>query len=150
MIESGSWVKSFDQEISERPEIIWKVITDVSRWNLWNAGVIAIEIEGPFASGTWFAMTLPNNEVLRAKLIDVQEPLHFVDETWIGETVVWVEHRIDFLAMQRCRVTFTAKAEGPEATAIGEGVTADFPEVLAELAKYIEARFSNEGQEKSS
>ena len=90
--------------------------------------------------GVLFSMILPDNEVIRSQLIDASAPLHFVDATWIGETVVQVIHSIEPLPMDRCRVTFTANAEGPEAQDIGDGASADFPEVLASLAKFIEKR----------
>jgi uncharacterized protein YndB with AHSA1/START domain len=135
-----SWSRSYCQEITASPEKVWAVLADVSTWKEWNAGVEAIEIEGSFASGVWFSMVLPDNEVIRSQLIDVSAPLRFVDATWIGETVVRVIHSIELLPMDRCRATFTANAEGPEAQDIGDGASADFPEVLASLAKYVEKR----------
>ena len=135
-----SWSRSYCQEITASPEKVWAVLADVATWKEWNAGVGAIEIEGPFSTGVWFSMVLPDNEVIRSQLIDVSAPLHFVDATWIGETVVRVTHSIEPLPMDRCRVTFTANAEGPEAQDIGDGASADFPEVLASLAKYVEKR----------
>jgi len=134
------WSRSYCQEITANPEKVWAVLADVSTWKEWNAGVRAIEIEGPFFTGVWFTMVLPDNEVIRSQLIDVSAPLRFVDATWIGETVVQVTHSIEPLPMGRCRVTFTANAEGPEAQDIGDGASADFPEVLASLAKYLEKR----------
>ena len=137
---STSWSRSYCQEITASPEKVWAVLADVFTWKEWNAGVRAIEIENTFSTGGWFSMVLPDNEVIRSQLIDVSAPLRFVDETWIGETVVRVTHSIEPLPMDRCRVTFTANTEGPDAQDIGDGASADFPEVLASLANYAEEK----------
>ncbi|WP_027184660.1 SRPBCC family protein [Desulfovibrio inopinatus] len=135
-----SWSRSFDQEIKVNSAMLWKVLSDVSTWKDWNPGVQDITIDGPFETGVWFSMVLPDNEVIRSQLVDVQSPRSFVDETKIDETVIQVKHSIEPLTEERCCVTFAVKAEGPEAHPIGEGASGDFPEVLASLACYLEEK----------
>ena len=94
-------------------------------------------MEGDFATGTWFSMRLPDNELIRTQLIDVVTLQRFVDETWIGATVIRVEHRLEALAADRCRVVYAVSATGPDAATIAPAVSADFPEVLAGLEQYL-------------
>lgn len=137
MNTSTSWNKSYSNNISATPEAIWLVLTDIFNWKLWNRGVKSSQMEGDFVSGTWFSMELPDGEIIHSQLIDVFEPLHFIDETWIGETVVRVEHGIEPLARNVCRVVYAIRVKGTDAQAIGEMVSSDFPDVLAGLAKYV-------------
>jgi len=121
------------------PEQIWAIFQDVSGWKRWNAGIEQVEIEGPFATGTWFSMTPPGQEALRTKLIDVRESERFVDETQVGGLVITVTHRIERMATNVTRVVYAVEAKGPGAAEIGPAIAADFPEVLAALVELAEA-----------
>jgi hypothetical protein len=44
-------------ETQASPERVWRIWSDVSTWPDWNPDVLAIEIDGPFASGTTGRMT---------------------------------------------------------------------------------------------
>jgi len=122
------------------PETVWSILADTSRWSEWNAGVRAIALEGPFATGSWFRMTLPDGEEIRSQLVAVEAPECFVDETWIEQTVVRVTHTVGATASGGSRVVFAIAVEGPDAAAVGEGVSADFPDVLRALAAFAERR----------
>lgn len=86
MIKNNVWDKSFELDVGNAPEQIWQAFADTSNWKQWNSGVKSIKIEGPFVSGTWFSMELPEGEIIRSQLIDVSEGKHFIDETWVGVT----------------------------------------------------------------
>jgi len=133
-VKNETWQKEFSIETEASAETIWKLFQDVPGWRQWNAGIESIEIDGPFAQGTWFSMTPPGEETLRSLLIDVRENECFVDETRVGELVVRVAHRIERLGLHRSRVTYAVDAQGQEAAVVGPMVAADFPEVLSALA----------------
>lgn len=137
-IAQETWSKVFSVETTATAEAIWKIFRDVPGWKSWNAGIESIELEGPFASGTWFAMKTPGQDVFRSRLIDVRENECFVDETRVGPLVVEVEHRIQSLGPQRTRVTYALVATGPDASEIGPAIASDFPDVLAALAALAE------------
>jgi hypothetical protein len=40
-------------------------------------------------------MALPDGDIIRSQLTDVSEDKYFIDETWLDETRVKVEHRIE-------------------------------------------------------
>jgi len=123
-------------DISASPEAIWKRFADVPGWKRWNAGIEDIRIEGPFSKGTEFTMKPPGQDALTSKLVDVAENERFVDETRVGDLVVLVTHALKKIA-GGTRVTYAIEARGPEAEHIGPAISADFPEVLAALAREV-------------
>jgi len=94
-------------------------------------------MDGNFATGTHFAMELPDGVIIQSKLISVVEKQHFIDESRLGETVIQVEHRIDSIGKKKSRVIYAVSVQGPESQVIGEAVSEDFPSVIESLDKYI-------------
>lgn len=137
MSKDNYWNKSYELDVSSTPKKIWKAFIDTSNWKQWNPGVKSIKLEGPFLAGTWFSMELPEGDIIRSQLIDVSEDKHFIDETLIGETLVRVEHRIEALRSGQCKFIYAISTQGPDAQALGEGISSDFPDVMAGLAKYL-------------
>jgi hypothetical protein len=148
MNDDNVWQGEYAVETSATAETIWSIFRDVPGWKTWNAGIEQIEIDGPFAAGTWFTMTPPGEEALRSQLIDVRENACFIDETRVGDLVIKVAHRIesiadsdvDSLGPARTRIVYAVDAQGPQASEIGPAVASDFPEVLASLAKLAETK----------
>ena len=138
MNDESTWRSEYAIETTASPETIWSIFRDVPAWKNWNAGIAQIAIDGPFTSGTWFTMTPPGEEPLRSQLVDVRENVCFVDETRVGELAILVAHRIEPLGPARTRIVYAVDASGPQAAEIGPAVSADFPEVLASLAKLAE------------
>ena len=138
--EYETWQHEYGIETSATPTVIWQIFCDVPGWKSWNAGIEQIEIDGPFATGTWFTMKPPAQDPLRSKLIEVRENACFVDETRVADLVIAVAHSIKPLGPGRTRINYAVDARGPEASKIGPAVAADFPEVLASLAKLAERR----------
>jgi hypothetical protein len=140
MDDGHVWRHEYAIETSAPGETIWRIFQDVPGWKNWNAGIEQIEIDGPFAVGTWFTMKPPGEDALRSQLIDVRENVCFVDETRVGDLIIKVAHRIEPLGSARTRIVYAVDAEGPQAAEIGPAVASDFPEVLASLARLAEAR----------
>lgn len=140
MDDGQVWRHEYAIETSASAETIWSIFRDVSGWKNWNAGIEEIDIDGPFAAGTWFTMKPPGEDVLRSQLIDVRENVCFVDETRVGDLAIKVAHRIEPLGSARTRIVYAVDANGPQASEIGPAVASDFPEVLASLVKLAEAK----------
>jgi hypothetical protein len=137
IMTKSTWNAEHSTETTASAEAIWALFRDVAGWTAWNAGIERVELEGPFAEGTWFTMKPPHQDALRSRLVDVREGDRFTDETRVGDLVVTVAHRIEDLGARR-RVTFALDAAGPAAEHIGPAIAADFPAVLAALAKRAE------------
>ena len=144
MSDENTWRTEYAVEISATAETIWSIFRDVAAWKNWNAGIEQIDIEGPFATGTWFTMKPPGEEALRSQLVDVRENVCFVDETRVGDLAILVAHRIEPLGPERTRIVYAVDAHGPQASEIGPAVSADFPEVLASLSRLAEAKSGKE------
>ncbi|MEH2490317.1 SRPBCC family protein [Bradyrhizobium sp. AZCC 2230] len=140
MSDENTWRGEYAVETSATAETIWSIFRDVPGWKTWNAGIEQIEIDGPFATGTWFTMKPPGEEALRSQLIDVRENSCFIDETRVGDLTIKVAHRIEPLGSTRTRIVYAVDAKGPQAAEIGPAVASDFPEVLASLARLAEGR----------
>ena len=125
MNEQQVWRGEYGIEVAAAAEIIWGIFRDVPAWKTWNPGVEQIDIDGPFASGTWFTMKPPGEDPLRSRLVDVRENECFVDETRLGELAVTVAHRIRPLASGRTHIVYAVEAVGPEASVIGPAVRSE-------------------------
>jgi hypothetical protein len=110
----------------------------VGSWTQWNAGIERVELEGPFASGTWFTMQSPGQDPMRSRFLEVEKNRGFVDETRAGDLVVRVAHRLEAATPGRTRIVYSVTATGPRAAEIGPAVSSDFPQVLAALATFAE------------
>jgi|SRR5581483_4578307 len=140
MTDQEQWSAEFSGETSAAPAAIWALFRDVPGWKSWNAGIEAIEMEGPFQAGTWFKMKPPGQDIVRSKLIDVRENECFVDETRVGDLCVRVEHRIEPLGLRRTRVIYSLHATGAGAAQIGPMICSDFPDVIGSLVARAEER----------
>ena len=140
MSDENFWRGQYAIETSAIAETVWTIFRDVPGWKSWNAGIEQIDIDGPFANGTWFTMKPPGEEALRSQLIEVRENACFVDETRVGDLVIRVSHRIETIGPARTRIVYAVDARGPQASEIGPAVASDFPDVLASLAKLAETR----------
>lgn len=128
-------------ETTVSPKQVWSLLSDVSTWRSWNAGIEAVALEGPFASGTWFTMKPPGQEAMRSQLLDVRANQAFVDETRLDGLVVRVTHRLEPVA-SGTRITYLLEAEGPGADEAGPAIASDFPEVLRALVAAAHKRAS--------
>jgi uncharacterized protein YndB with AHSA1/START domain len=132
------WTHEDSIETSAPPARVWELFSNVARWKDWNAGIESIELHGPFAEGTTFAMQSPGQEDLTSTLIEVIPNESFTDETVVDETRVLVRHNLVPLASGRTRIINSTQITGPGATEIGLMVASDFPEVLAALKNLAE------------
>lgn len=139
MSTENVWNHAYTLTIDSNPQVIWQAFTDTANWKRWNPGVVSIHAEGPFVTGTWFTMELPDGDSIRSQLVDVCDEKYFIDETWVDQTRVVVEHRIEPSSSDQSRVVYAISTEGPDAQVFGEGISADFPEVIAGLAQYLAA-----------
>lgn len=140
--EHHTWHTEHCIDTTATPDAIWAIFRDVPGWKAWNSGIEQIELEGPFAEGSWFTMKPPGQDPLRSRLAEVRENERFVDETRVADLVVTVAHRIERVGPGRTRVTYAVDATGPGASEIGPAIASDFPEVLRALAALAQGRLS--------
>jgi hypothetical protein len=137
--EPECWEQDHAIEVNASADAIWALLRDRSGWKKWNDGIEKIEFDGPFEAGQRFVMTPPGSAPLVCRLLEVRENAGFVDETRVGDLRVFVDHRIEVLDAQRCRVVFSMQAFGRGCEEIGPAAAADFPAVLKNLALLAES-----------
>ncbi|AMO99327.1 polyketide cyclase / dehydrase and lipid transport family protein [Collimonas arenae] len=132
------WTHEESIETTATPARIWELFSNVPGWVKWNSGIESIQIHGPFAHGTTFAMRIPGDISFTSVLTEVRENESFTDETVIEGTRVLVHHKIVPLASGRTKVIYSTEVTGPAAAEFGPMVTADFPDVLGALKNIAE------------
>ena len=136
------WEYEHSVETTAAPEALWQHWSDMATWPQWNAGIEVIDVEGPFAVGTTFTMTPPGDEAIRMRLVEIKPGESFTDEMDAGDFVVRTQHRLELTAAGLTRIVYRTEITGEAADHIGPElgpqITADFPEVLAALAKLAE------------
>jgi hypothetical protein len=134
MTSSFTYTHSLDSDVPA--EAIWSLYEDVTTWPSWDAQAELVVRDGPFAAGTTGTMKFVGQDPLRYELTKVEPLREWVDETPVGELVVRVSHRLEQLDGSRLRLTYAAEVDGPTADAaraLGEGITADFPDTMRSL-----------------
>jgi uncharacterized protein YndB with AHSA1/START domain len=136
------WEYEYSVETIAAPEALWRHWSDMAAWPQWNDGIESIDVEGPFAVGMAFTMTPPGDEPIRMRLVEIKPGESFTDEMDAGDFAVRTEHRLEPAAGGLTRIVYrteiTGEAAGPIGPQLGPQITADFPEVLAALAKRAE------------
>ena len=136
------WEYEYSVETSASRAAIWEHWADVAAWPRWNDGIEKLEIHGPFAVGTTFTMTPPGDDPVHMSLTEICPGELFTDEADGGDFVVRTIHKLEPADDGRTRIVYRTEITGPAAAEIGPQIgpeiTADFPEVLAALAKLAE------------
>lgn len=133
------WQHEHSVETTAAPEALWRHWSDMATWPQWNDGIEIIDVEGPFEVGTTFTMTPPADESIKMRLVEIKPGESFTDEMDAGNFVVRTEHRLEPAAGGLTRIVYRTEITGEAADHIGPElgpqITADFPAVLAALAK---------------
>ncbi|KPA91248.1 SRPBCC family protein [Pseudomonas sp. RHF3.3-3] len=129
---------SYNHETHASAATIWAFFEAVHLWKDWNAGVHSCALDGPFATGTWMTMVLPDQEVIRSQLVEVNAPIGFTDETVLGDITVRVRHEIMPLANGNHLIVYSIEVTGEGAEEVCAQVSSDFPDVLRALVARAE------------
>jgi uncharacterized protein YndB with AHSA1/START domain len=143
------WEYEYRLETSAAPEALWRHWADMASWPQWNDGIETITVDGPFEVGTMFTMTPPGDEPILMRLAEIKPGESFTDEMDAGDFVVRTEHRLEPAAQTPSglrpsgagrtsivyRTEITGEAAGQVGPELGPQITADFPEVVAALAR---------------
>jgi hypothetical protein len=134
------WEYEYSHQTSADAAALWRHWADMAAWPQWNDGIETIDVEGPFAVGTVFTMTPPGDEPIRMRLVEIEPGSSFTDEMDAGDFVVRTEHRLEPGGLTRIvyRTQITGEAAGHVGPELGPQITADFPEVVAALARLAE------------
>ncbi|KRP58049.1 MULTISPECIES: SRPBCC family protein [Pseudomonas] len=133
---------SYSHETSASAATVWAFFEDVQLWKDWNAGVYSCVLEGPFIQGVWMTMVLPDQQVIKSQLVEVNAPIGFTDETVLGDVTVRVKHEIIALPNGNHSIVYSIDVTGEDAEDICAQVSSDFPDVLHALVVLAESTLS--------
>jgi hypothetical protein len=133
---------SYRHETSAPAATVWDFFEAVHLWKDWNAGVYSCELDGPFVEGVWMTMVLPDQQVIKSQLVEVNAPIGFTDETLLGDVTVRVKHEIIALPNGNHSIAYSIDVAGEGAEDICAQVSSDFPEVLRALVARAESTVS--------
>jgi uncharacterized protein YndB with AHSA1/START domain len=133
------WEYEHSVETTASPATVWQHWSDMAAWPTWNAGIAALEIGGPFEVGTTFTMTAPgDDDPVTMQLVEIVPGELFTDVMDAGDFIVRTVHRLE-PTPAGTRIIYRTEITGPAADQagpeLGPVITADFPDVLAALAK---------------
>jgi uncharacterized protein YndB with AHSA1/START domain len=135
------WVKDCSVDVPAAPGAVWAVLSDVAGWPRWNGGVESIELDGPVAVGTRFVMTPPGEDPVTSEIVELRDGEAISDLTDFQGLQVRVRHLLSSAAAGSTTVTYhvevTGSAPDEVLREVGEGISADFPEVLAGLSAQV-------------
>jgi len=136
------WEYEYSIETTAAPDAVWRRWSDIARWPRWNDGIDKIATDGPFRAGTTVTMTPPGDEPIRMRLAQITPGEVFTDEMDGGGFTVRTAHRLEPAPGGRTRISYRTEISGPAAgqagPQLGPAITADFPAVLAALARLAE------------
>ncbi|QFU99337.1 hypothetical protein KDY119_02865 [Luteimicrobium xylanilyticum] len=153
---SRMWTFEHTAPTTASPDAVWALWSDVGTWKAWNADIMAMDLRGPFASGTAFTMNPGREDAVELVLADVVPGESFTDEARFGDLVLRTTHRIEHVpgagsddpgpdgARPGLRVVYRMEISGPGADEagpeLGPQITSDWPETIAALVALAEAR----------
>ncbi|MGW2248861.1 polyketide cyclase [Kitasatospora sp. NPDC001660] len=133
------WTYEHSVETDATPEAIWRLWADVDNWGTWNADIVSIRIDGPFAAGTGIVMTPCGQEPVHLLIAEAAAGELFVDEARIDGLLLRTTHRLDRGERLRTRVTYRMEITGDAVDRvgpqIGPAITADWPATMAALVE---------------
>jgi hypothetical protein len=129
---------SYSHETSAPAATIWAFFEAVHLWKDWNAGVYSCALDGPFIEGVWMTMVLPDQQVIKSQLVEVNAPIGFT-ETVLGYVTIRVRHEIIPLPNGNHSIVYSINVAGEGAGDICARVSSDFPEVLRALVARAES-----------
>jgi uncharacterized protein YndB with AHSA1/START domain len=135
------WVQEYSGSSVVEPEKVFSVLSQPDRWPEWNAGVLRLEMDGPFAAGTHAVMVLPDETALPFTFTWVETNVGFEDLTEVPDAGVAVRVRHELAPNGGgTRITYRCEVDGPDdvAAEVGRMVSSDFAAVIAALAARAE------------
>jgi uncharacterized protein YndB with AHSA1/START domain len=136
------WTTEYTLTSNAGAESLWQLLSDVDRWVVWNDGIETIALDGPLAVGATFRMKPPGEKVVTSTIAELVPGRLLTDVTDLGELVIRVAHSLEPTADGLTLITYRIEVSGPAAGETGEqvgtAISADFPQVIAALARHAE------------
>ncbi|MEV5433099.1 SRPBCC family protein [Streptomyces sp. NPDC052701] len=131
------WQHAYSADAGLAPEAIWTQYASTGTWPTWNAGMVKLDLEGPFETGSTGRVASEGQPPASSTLSDVTEGEGFtIDVQLTDELTSRSDCRVTALPGGGSRITHTVEFTGPGSEQMG----AAHGEVLAgNIAAGVEA-----------
>ncbi|MCC9311321.1 SRPBCC family protein [Kitasatospora sp. RB6PN24] len=136
------WSYQNSTDTAATPDAVFALWADVLNWPVWIADIEAIELDGPFATGSVITMTPAGQEPVRLEIAEVVADRQFADIARFGTVELRTMHLVEPSAGGGSRVTYRMEMTGEGAdelgAQVGPAITGDWPETMAALVELAE------------
>ncbi|GAA3571846.1 SRPBCC family protein [Kribbella ginsengisoli] len=116
---------------------LWKALSDIDSWTVWDTSMEAIELDGPFTVGSRVLMTPAGQDPIESTITEITEGERYADETTFNGATLRFTHTLSTPTEGVTRVVHRLEITGPDADQLGPElgpmITEDFPEAMAGL-----------------
>lgn len=92
-------------------EQMWKLLSDVNNWHVWDTNIEYTKMEGKFKRGNSFVLKPKKGPKVKIELVEVVENKKFVDLTRFPLAKMYGEHTFE-QTPQGLKLTTTMRVEG--------------------------------------
>lgn len=139
-----SWSYETSCRTEARPSDVWALLSDVSSWSDWNAGIDAVHLDTSFDEGAVGTLTPAGQEPLPFRIVACTDGVEYTSQTVIAETVTLVNtQRIeprDNGATVHAKSSLTGEAAEYFGQSFGPQLAERLPATLESLCRRAERR----------
>ncbi|EFC84565.1 SRPBCC family protein [Parafrankia sp. EUN1f] len=131
------WTTEYSAVADAAPEAVWAALRDLHSGVKLSDRSDTFELHGPFVVGTELSVTPAGQDTFRSKIVELDEPKVYADQTQFGELTLLFRHVLIPLEPGRTKVTHHLEISGPGSDDVGPElgpqISEDFPEAMADL-----------------
>ena len=143
------WTTEYSAETEASPEAVWTALRDLHSGVKLSEKSDTFELHGPFEVGTAISVTPQGQDTFLSKIIELDEPRIYADETAFGDLTLRFRHTLTPTAAGGTSITHRLEIEGAGSDTIAPGlgpqISEDFPEAMADLIAAARERQSEAG-----
>ena len=137
------WVHEHVAETAVGPAAVWRVLSDLDRWDTWDTSMEWVRLQGSFRVGSQVLMKPKGQDPITSVIVEAVENEVYADETDMGDVRLRFSHTLEPLSSGGTRVVHRLEISGPAADRIGPelgpAITEDFPEAMDALLARAES-----------
>lgn len=126
------WQKSYSKTFPDvKPEVIWKIWTDINNWHTWNPGIEFCKLDQPFIVGNFFTLKPLSASAHQIQIVAIEKNRLFTDCTRFPGAKMYGHHEMEETS-DGLKLTTTMTITGPLGflwrKIVGEKIAAKTPE----------------------
>ena len=109
------WVHEHVAETAVGPAAVWRVLSDLDRWDTWDTSMEWVRLQGPFGVGSQVLMKPKGQDPITSVIVEAVENEVYADETDMGDVRLLFSHTLEPLSSGGTRVVHRLEISGPGA-----------------------------------